>query len=123
VNVTAQIISRVEVITLQNILFKESSFDKNIIDVSPIKDTNAGFLKASGKAGAQVRIMYPIEKIVNRSAGNGSLQINYSVAVNGTNDQSTANLVLKKGNIYNLNENGELFLWVGGRVDISNAVP
>lgn len=123
VRVSAEVTSAVEVITIQNIRFDETRPSQKYAEISPVLDSNAGYMKARGKPNAQVRISYIQENTVYKTNGVGTLTFNYSIAVNDNSDQATGELLLNDGNNFTLNSNGELFIWVGGRVDLSNAAP
>lgn len=123
IRVTAEVASAVKVITIQNIYFKETRPNDKVVKISALRESNAGFLKATGKPNAQVRISWPQQKVIYQADGQGTLVFDYIVAVNTVKEQASADLLLNKGKILNLNNNGELYIWVGGRVDISNAAP
>ncbi len=124
VHIFAEVASAVKVITIQNIRFSETQINENIVEISPLRDANAGFMKASGKPNAQVRISFPRQNAIFSSAdSSGSLTFNYRVAVNDTKEQASADLLLYDGKVFTLNNSGELYIWVGGLIDISNATP
>ncbi|MBN2732061.1 MAG: hypothetical protein JXR26_06510, partial [Balneolaceae bacterium] len=60
---------------------------------------------------------------IYHSASNSSIDFNYLVAVNSENNQATSELISSDSRIFEMNSEGELFLWVGGRADISTIQP
>ncbi len=121
--ISAEVSSRVEVMTIQNIQFDQTRPSQNYIEISPVNHTNAGYMKASGKPNAQVRISYIQKNTVYKANGTGALTFNYLIAVNDNIEQATSELILDNDNNFTLNNDGELFIWIGGRVDLSNAGP
>lgn len=123
IRISAEVSSAVKVITIQNIRFDDVRPSENIIKISPLRESNAGFMKAIGKPNSQVRISFPQQKTIYRTDGSGSLIFDYVVGVNNQSEQASADILQNEGKVFTLNENGELYIWVGGRVDISNATP
>lgn len=123
ISVSAQILNSIEIATIQNMSLRNARPSEGVATINPANDVNAGQMKATGQANANVRISYIPDKKLIHVSGKNSLTFYYNVAISKENSQSASQLINSEGQSYQLNENGELFIWVGGRVDLTNAQP
>lgn len=124
VNVSAKVMeASIELITLRNIQFTNAQPSQHTLDISPVSDDRAGLMKAMGRPNAPIRVSFQNRWEVNNSSGRGRLVFNYKIAGNTENVQSTSELLNYDNRDLNFNSDGEFFFWIGGNVDISQALP
>ena len=123
INVSAEVVSTVEMITLQSMNLAGSEARNGIIRINPQQSSNAGKMMAVGSPNSDIRISFLPRRELTRAQGTESLMFRYSVAVNSEEDQTTAELLNQENRDFSLNDEGQLFLWIGGNVDISTATP
>ncbi len=95
----------------------------NEVYINPVFDPEAGIMRASGQPGAEVRLSYLSEMIVTRQEGDGTLLFRYEISGYPGDNQNESELLDTIERVVRFNEDGEFYLWVGGRVDLSDASP
>jgi len=116
-------ISEIELVTIKDMNVDEAFAENGILNISPVTDMNAGELLVMGRANAQMRITSPDQTVLVNTSGQGTL-IFYNVISGFPSDNQHASQLLDAvDNVPQFNEEGQYYLWVGGRVDISNARP
>lgn len=123
VNVAANVINGIDLITIRSMGFGDARPSEGEIYINPILSDNAGHMKAVGISNASVQVTFYRQRELAQASGPGILSFNYQVAINSEPDQSTAELIQSDDRNFQLNEKGEIFIWIGGTVDISNARP
>src|SRR5690606_12737839 len=96
----------------------------NSINVSPITSSYAGMFKIIGNPNARVRITFLQNEIIEEHYdGLGEVSAAYSLSA-ATQDLQSQSLMLDVGEaILPIGENGELYVWLGADLDLSNATP
>lgn len=123
VSISAEVKNSMELVTIRNMIFKDVRPSQREVYISPVTDGNAGQMKATGAPNARVRVSFFPNSKIYHSTSNSSIDFNYLVAVNSENNQTTSELINSDSRIFEMNSEGELFLWVGGRVDLSTIQP
>lgn len=123
VNVSAEITSTIEVITIQSMDLAETEAINDRITVNPQQSPNAGKMIAIGNPDSEIRISYLEQRELTEVNGTNNLIFNYEVAGNEQDDQSSAELLSQENRDFELNDEGRFYLWVGGSVDISTVGP
>lgn len=123
INVSAQVISTIEMITIQSMNLTKAKEINNVITIDPLNSSSAGKMIVVGNPGSDIRISYLEQHELTRKQGSETLQFNYRVAGNTEDDQSTAELLDHENRDFEFNEQGRFYLWIGGSVDISAASP
>ena len=123
ISVSAQVISTIEMITMQSMSLRDAEERNGIIRINPRQNPNAGKMMAIGTPNSDVSISFLPRRELTRSEGTENLLFRYDVAVNTEEDQSTAEMLNQENRDFSLNEEGRLYLWIGGNVDISTATP
>lgn len=127
VNVSARVIgstqNSIELITVNTIQFGDVQPENGQIYINPINSLNAGYMIANGNPEAEFRLNYLPERILTQINGNGSLIFNYEISGNSEDDQATSELLDLENRNLRFNSEGQFFIWVGGRIDLSNAAP
>lgn len=95
----------------------------NVVYINPIFDPEAGIMRARGNPGAQIRVSYLEEMEVSRREGPGSLFFVYEVSGFEGDNQRESELLDQIERELRFNEDGEFFFFIGGRVDLSQALP
>ncbi|MDX1618953.1 MAG: DUF4402 domain-containing protein [Balneolaceae bacterium] len=123
IRVTAEVFKTIELTTIRNIQFGEVQTGQEQIIISPILDSNAGKMVASGIPESRIRVSYLEEWELTNDSNDHTLTFYYDLAGNMVDNQNTAELLQTDNRGLQLNKDGEYYFWVGGRVDISNAQP
>jgi len=123
VSASAEVISTIEMVTLQSMNLGDSEERNGVVRINPQQSANAGKMMAIGTPNSDVRISFLPRRELTRSEGTENLLFRYDVAVNTEEDQSTAEILNQENRDFSLNEEGRLYLWIGGNVDISTATP
>ncbi|MEL7834048.1 hypothetical protein [Fodinibius sp. Rm-B-1B1-1] len=123
INVSAQVISSIEMITIQSMNLSQAENDNDRITIDPQNSSNAGKMIAIGTPNSDIRISYLEQRELTRRQGSETLIFNYQIAGNTEDDQSTAELLNRENRDFEFNEQGQFYLWIGGNVDISTATP
>ncbi|MGD8749356.1 MAG: hypothetical protein PVI44_12910 [Balneolaceae bacterium] len=123
INVSAKVISSIEMVTLQSMNLSKAEAENGRILINPLKSSNAGKMIAIGTPNANIRISFLQQKELTRKEGSETLLFNYRVAGNSQDDQSSAEILNRENRDFKFNSDGRFFLWIGGNVDISSAIP
>jgi hypothetical protein len=123
IDVSARVISTIEMVTLQSMSLRDAEERNGMIRVNPRQNSNAGKMMAIGTPNSDVRISFLPRRELTRTQGTEQLLFSYNVAVNTEEEQSTAEILNQENRDFSFNEEGRLYLWIGGNVDISTATP
>lgn len=123
INVSAQVISSIEMITIQSMRLSQAEANNDIIQINPQNHAYAGKMIAIGAPNSEIRISFLQQRELTQQQGSSTLLFNYRVAGNNTDDQSTAELLSQDNRDFEFNSEGRFYLWIGGSVDISTASP
>lgn len=123
ISVSAEVISSIEMITIQSVNLSKEEPVNDHIHVNPLNSANAGKMIAIGTPNSDIRISFLEQRELTRQKGAETLLFNYEVAGNSQDDQSTAEILDQENRDFEFNENGRFYLWIGGSVDISTASP
>ena len=123
VNIEADIISTIELITVNNIRLRNFQPEQGEVYISPVENPYAGHLVAIGIANADIRIEYLPQRILTQPEGDGVIVFNYQIAGSTIDNQITSELLLNDNRNFQFNEQGRFYLWIGGTVDVSQAKP
>ncbi len=122
--VSATIVSDfpVELTTLNNLVVSGDESAEREIYISPLTSSWAGLMRAKGKPGTQARMTYIVKEVLSNETGMGYITLNYEMSGNAERVQRASNLINTGNAILKFGEDGLYYLWVGGKVDTSNAV-
>lgn len=124
IDVSARVLAgSVELITIRSINLSGAEAENGRIDINPIFSSNAGKMIAVGSPGSDIRVSFLENRELTHSSGNEILMFNYVIAGNTEDDQSTAEILQQENRELGFNSEGLFYLWIGGNVDISQAVP
>lgn len=123
VNVSAEVIQSIELITINTMQFGNAQPGQQEIYVNPVTSLNAGYMIAVGTPNAEFRLNYVPERELTQIDGDGTLTFTYEISGNSIEDQSTSELLELDNRNIRFNEEGQFFIWVGGRVNLQNAAP
>ncbi len=93
------------------------------IYINPVFDPEAGKMRARGQPGAQIRLSYLQEMIVARREGTGSLMFRFEVSGHPGDNQNESELLDIIERLVRFSDEGFFYFWIGGRVDLSQALP
>lgn len=122
INVSATVTSTIEVITIQGMSISEEDIENEQLLIVPI-NPNAGRLVARGNPGAGIRLNYVQTQELRNSQTNSLLSVEYLVSGNSTDEQETAETLSPEDRDVQFNEEGEFYIWVGVRIELSLAEP
>lgn len=123
INVSAQVISSIEMITIQSMRLSQAEANNDIIQINPQNHAYAGKMIAIGTPNSDIRVSFLQQRELTQRQGSSTLMFNYQVAGNNVDDQSTAELLGQDNRDLEFNSEGRFYLWIGGSVDISTASP
>jgi hypothetical protein len=103
------------------VMGREAEQKASGIYISPVTDLNAGLLLAKGKPGTRAIIHYRIHEVLQEENGEGTIGLRYELSSYPLLVQRASRLNNSGEIILNFGKDGLYFLWVGGRVDLSNA--
>ncbi|MEX0769413.1 MAG: DUF4402 domain-containing protein [Balneolaceae bacterium] len=115
--------AEIEVVTARGMDLRGASQEANIITVDPTLSFRAGKLVASGEPGASFRISYLPTRELSNVEGTGFLFFEYDVSGNNVDEQDTSELFEAETPPLQFNQDGDFYIWVGGRIDLANAAP
>ena len=123
INVSAEIIQAIELLTVNTMTFGNSQPGQELIIVNPVNDLNAGYMIAFGTPEAEFRLDYELEMQLTRIEGNGSLTFRYEMSGNSIEDQTSSEIIEYEDRNLRFNSDGVFYIWVGGEVNLENALP
>ncbi len=125
INVSATVISDspIELKTLSNMIVQAEFIDNLEIYISSISNPNAGLMQVKGKPGSRARVTYILNEVLSEADGNSSIAIKYEMSGHPERVQRAATLMDTGEVMMNFGSDGLYFLWVGGHVNVSKAVP
>ena len=123
IDVSAQVISSIEMITIQSMQLSGSEARNNQIQINPQQSANAGKMIAIGNPNSEIRISFLEQRELTQQNSAESLLFDYQVAGNTQDDQSTAEILDRENRDFEFNSEGRFYIWIGGSVDISTATP
>ncbi len=91
--------------------------------INPVFDPEAGIMRARGTPGAQIRVSFLEEMEITRREGGGSIFFVYEISGYPGNNQRESELLTLIEHELLFNEEGEFYFYIGGRVDLSEALP
>jgi hypothetical protein len=116
-------VSEIELVTIKDMTVDETFAENGILNISPVTDMNAGELLVKGRANAQMRITSPNQTVLVNTSGQGTLIFYYVISGFWSDNKQASEILYAPDRILQFNEEGQYYLWVGGRIDISNARP
>lgn len=123
ISVNATVEGSINLTTIRSINLGEVQPGQEQINISPIRNPNAGKMVASGIPNARIRVSFIREWQLLGSQNKETITYIYQVAGNTVEDQSTAELLETDNRNLQFNDQGRYYFWIGGTVDISNANP
>lgn len=113
--------TEIELRTIKNLDLDESSAINGIITVSALTDPAAGVMVVKGKPNANFRITYLPQMALTNAYGTGTLVVNYEVYGYQDDNQKSSTPLDAVDLMQRFNQDGLYYLWVGGRINISDA--
>lgn len=123
IDVNARVIESINVTTIRDMHFGDVQPGQKVINISPVNDPTAGKMVATGTPKTRIRVSFLQEWELTNDRGGQSLTFFYRVAGNTSDNQNTAELLQTDNRDLYFNADGEFYFWIGGRVDITNALP
>ena len=123
VNVSAEVIQSIELITINTMQFGNAQPGQQEIYVNPVTSLNAGYMIAIGTPNAEFRLNYLPERELTQIDGDATLTFTSEISGNPIEDQATSELLELDNRNIRFNEEGRFYIWVGGRVNLENAAP
>ena len=112
-----------ETISDMGIIDAQRTQEGTEIYINPVFDPQAGIMRARGNPGAQIRVSFLEEMEVTRREGPGVIIFTYEISgFPGDNQRESELLTLIEHELH-FNEGGEFYFYIGGRVDLSEALP
>ncbi|MDR4988982.1 MAG: hypothetical protein RG741_09125 [Bacteroidales bacterium] len=112
-----------ETISDMGIIDAQRMQQDNIVFINPVFDPEADIMRARGNPGAQIRVSYLEEMEVTRREGPGVLFFEYIVSGYPGDNQRESELLDQIERELRFNEDGEFYFYIGGRINLSEALP
>ena len=112
--------------TLYDVNFTVYDENQNQVNVDPIRNTvgtedGAGAILIVGIPDTKFRLKYTkFVEMENTNDPTNKITVEYILSHNSEDDQASSKYVLELDTELKLNKMGEYFIWVGGRIDITN---
>jgi len=113
----------IELITLKDITIDETSAENGLLTISPLTDEKAGKMLIRGKPNSTIRLSYMNQLALVNTTGQGTIEFDYVVSGNKNDNQAASQPLDQVERIVQFSETGEYYLWLGGQVDLSKALP
>jgi hypothetical protein len=113
----------IELIPMKDMVIDEAGATNGILEISPVTDEKAGKMLVTGKPNSSVRLSYLDEMSLVNTAGEGTLVCKYVLSGHRTDNQRASQLLDQVERVVQFNDKGEYYLWLGGKVNLSNARP
>ena len=97
--------------------------DGDEVVINPVFDPEAGIMRASGQPNAEIRVSYLSEMEVARREGPGVIFFEYEVSGYPGDRQRESELLDLLEREVRFNEDGVFYFWIGGTIDLSEALP
>ncbi|TYP95663.1 protein of unknown function (DUF4402) [Fodinibius salinus] len=123
INVSADIVSSVEIITIRPMNLSDAKPQNNQIHIDPKSSRRAGKMVAVGNPNDKIRISFLENRQLTQQSGSQTVGFQYRVTGNTRDDQATAEKLNAENRDFRLNDEGRFYLWIGGQVDVSTAPP
>lgn len=123
ISVSATVNATIELFTIQTFDFRSQDIELSILSIDPIVNPSAGKMLARGTPNSEIRINYLQTRELVHTQTNQVLFFEYIVAGNNVDEQENSELLSQEARDFSFNEDGEFYIWVGGRVDLSTAQP
>lgn len=124
VRATATVYDNLQMLTIRHLDLVNPPVEGNKIIVSPIHSSYAGLFKIIGNPNARVRITFLRDEIIEEQYdGMGQVSATYSLSAS-TQDLQSQSMLLNVGEaILPIGKDGELYVWLGADLDLTNATP
>ena len=123
VDIRANIIQQLEVITVKSMDVEQSSPGQLEIFIDPLNNSNAGAMISIGTPEADIRVSFTSYRELINTEGEGMLIFTYLVSGNTEDNQQTSELLSDGGRVLQLNQEGRYYIWIGGRINLEQAQP
>lgn len=123
ITVMAYVSIPIETITIQSIDFRYEDMENNILSVDPVVNPSAGKMVVRGIPDEGMRLNFVQNRELVNNQTNHVLFFEYFVAGNDIDEQESSELLSPDNRDLSFNADGEFYIWVGGRVDLSTAQP
>jgi hypothetical protein len=124
ISVSATVVSEspVEIITISNMVIDAEEIIENEIYISPINSPNAGLFQIIGLANSQIRINYNKNVTILSEDNTGSVRVNYELSYYPERIQTASYAFSNDEQVMQFDETGIFYIWVGGNINLNNAV-
>jgi len=123
IDISVNVIQTIEVITIQGMRITKLQPGAKEVIINPINSGDAGFLIAYGSVDSDIRINYAKTKVITQTNGPGVLRFDYSISGNTEENQLASELLVDDARNLRFNNEGAYYIWVGGKINVENALP
>lgn len=124
ISVSATVVSEspVEIITITNMVIDTEEIIENEIFISPLNNPNAGLFQIIGMPNSQIRINYNKNVTIFSDDNSGSVRVNYELSYYHEKIQTASYAFSTDEQVLEFDETGIYYIWVGGNINLNNAV-
>lgn len=123
INISANVVSSIELITVKSITIGSLQPGQQEVYINSINDINSGYMIAVGAPGADFRLNFERTRTLTQVNGDGTLEFEYELSGNNIEDQNSAEYIEQDFRNLKFNSEGQFHIWVGGTLDLRNALP
>lgn len=123
IRVTATVKGSIELTTLESVDFRYAERNGSVLSVDPLVSSGSGKMVAKGTAGSLFRLDYLRQRELTNTESNSTLLLTYKVSGSNTDEQMSAELLEPEMRGLTFSNDGEYYLWIGGYVNMQEAVP
>lgn len=118
----AQVITQIVIESLSDLILDNEDGNIETVIIDPRSDVNASIIRVEGQRGLQIRINFPEEEELSPiDTSDGRIKLRYLVSWNTVQDQRGSTELVTQNDELRIGQDGILYLWMGGEVDISQA--
>lgn len=122
INSNAQVVMQIVIESLSDLILENEDGTIETVLIDPRSDVNASIIRVEGQRDLQVRLNFPEEEVLSPvDSEEGSINLRYLVSWNTEQDQRGSAELVSQNEELQIGEDGRIYLWLGGEVDISQA--
>lgn len=123
INSRTTVITQIQIESLQDLIIEDEDGTLAQFTIDPKEDFNASIIRVEGQRNLPVRINFPESMTLfpEEQGVGGTVTMEYRLSWNTVQDQRGSTDLVDINEEMEIGEDGNLYIWVGGVVDISEA--
>lgn len=123
INSRTQVITQIQIESLQDLIIEDEDGTVTTFLIDPKENFNASIIRVEGQRNMPIRLKFPenLQLFPQEQGVEGSINMEYRLSWNTTLDQRGSTDLVDLNEELSIGTEGNLYIWVGGVVDISDA--